>query len=71
MTGLVLREFAAERDAADGCQNEENKARNFEPELVRHASERAQRDAPGLPQGDDGPTFSGMPTGNVGQDAQL
>src|SRR5882762_8255535 len=42
VSGLVLHVLAIERDSADGCQNKENKARNFQPQLVQNSAEGTQ-----------------------------
>jgi hypothetical protein len=69
--GLVLKELAPEGDAANARHRKENKARNFQPELVQNASERAQGGPSGLHYSAYGTTSPGLLARDVGKDAEL
>ena len=71
MACLVLSKLSAERDSANGRQGKENKARNFEPQLVQHAPERTQRDPSRLQDCAHGPALPGVLSGHLCEDTEF
>jgi hypothetical protein len=71
VTCLVLDELAIQRDPADSRQNKENKARNFQPELVQNTPERTQRNLAGLEDRTHRPAAAGMLSRHLCENAQF
>ena len=71
MARLVLCKLAAQGDSADGRQRKENKARNFEPQLVQHARERTQRNPPRLQDRAHGPALPRVLSGHLREDTEF
>ena len=71
MAGLVLCKLAAQGDSTNGRQGKENKARNFEPQLVQHAPERTQRNARRLHDRAHGPTLPRVLSGHLREDTEF
>ena len=68
MTRLIFCELSAQRDSADGRQRKENKARNFEPQLVQNATEGTQRDSSRLQDRAHGPVLPRVLPGHLCED---
>ena len=71
MARLVLCKLAAQGNSADGRQRKENKARNFEPQLVQHARERTQRNPPRLQDRAHGPALPRVLSGHLREDTEF
>src|SRR5215468_10016982 len=61
VSGLILVVLAIERNCAKSRQNKENKACNFQPELMQHAPEGTQRHLPRLEHCAHGPIGVRLP----------
>jgi hypothetical protein len=68
---LIFCELPAQGNSADRRQNQENKARNFEPKLMQNASERAQRNLAGLKDRIHGPIVARVLPSHLCENAQL
>lgn len=71
MAHLVLGKLAAQGDSADRRQGKENKARNFEPQLVQHAPERTQRNPARLQDRAHGLALPRVLSGHLCQDTEF
>jgi hypothetical protein len=65
---LILCKLPAQRDSADSRQRKENKARNFEPQLVQDAPERMQRNPSRLQDRTHGPVLPRVLSGHLCKD---
>ena len=71
VSGLILHVLAIERDSADGCQNKENKARNFQPQLVQNSPEGTQCDLARFEDRTHGTAAGGMLSGHSCENPQF
>ena len=71
MPGMIFHELAIERDSADCSQNKENKARNFQPELVQNSAEGTQCDLARFEHGAHGTVAARMLSGHLCENPQF
>ena len=71
MPGMIFHELAIERDPADCSQNKENKARNFQPELVQHTPQGTQRNLASLEDRTHRPVAAGVLSRHLCENAQF
>jgi hypothetical protein len=71
VTRLIFCELSGQGDSAERRQRQENKARNFEPQLVQNPTEGTQRDSSRLQDRTHGPAVARMPPGHLCEDTEF